>query len=233
MGTARVVAQRLLDLSLVGMAVGCGYEGYQRNAKEDEAAKQKRLAAQIERLRRQRTIASRDQVEKTLQQIAKQYDLSTDDILRRRDSLIKLRDETQALSDKVLKRNAEVSLEVRRLKELLRTREELQKLASSLRLQKRNLTAEVEELKKLAKIREDLQARSTHTGSAVSGEDDELHVLSSRVQERNKVLETEIEELMRLVKVKEELQAKAKASDAPVLTHLNDPVLKKDDSVQS
>lgn len=229
----RTVAQRLLDLSLVGMAVGCGYEGYQRNAKEDAAAKQKRLAAQSERWRRQRAIASRNQVEKTLQEIAKQYDLSTDDILRRRESLLKLRDETQALSDKILKRNSEVSLEVKKLKELIRTKEELKQLASSVRQQKRTLAAEVEELKKLVKIKEDLQARSTHTCSAVAGEDDELQVLSSRVQERNKVLETEIEELMRLVKVKEELQAKAKASEAPVLTHLNDPVLKKDDSVQS
>lgn len=229
----KVVAQRLLDLSLVGTAVGFGYVGYQRNTKENAAAKQKRLSALQERLRQERSLALRNRVEKNFLELAKQYDLKADDLLQKRERLLKIRDETQALSVKVLERNSEVNLEVKKLQKLVKTREELQQLASSLRQQKRTLEAEVEELKKLVKIKEDLQARSTHTCSAVVREEDELQALSSKVQERNKVLEAEIEELMRLVKVKEELQAKADALEAPVLTHLNDPVLKKDDSVQS
>lgn len=234
MGRLKGFSRRLVDLSLVGGAVGCGYVGYHRNAKEDAVAKQKRLSDQQERLRQQRALALRSRVEKNFLELAKQYDLKIDDLLHKREQLIKMRDETQALSMKVLERNSEVTLEVKKLQSLIKTREELKKLASYLRQQKRTLDAEMEELKKLTKIKEDLQARSVQTCSEAAREEYELQVLSSKVQERNKVLEAEIEELMRLVKVKEELQAKAEALDAPILTRLNqDPVLKKDDSVQS
>eukprot|EP00250_Pteridium_aquilinum_P035333 c9159_g1_i1 orf=96-776(+) len=225
MKSVRVGVQRVLDLSLVALAVGCGSVGYYWNSQETPPSKQ-------ERLRAARSLAHRRRVEKAFDDLAKQYDLKVDELVQKRDQMLKMREDMQSLSAKLLQRNKEVALEVEKLQKLVKVKEELQQLASSLRQQKRTLDAEVQELMKIVKIKEDLQARSTQTCSAVVRAEDELQMLSSKVQERNKVLEAEIEELMRLVKVKEELQAKSEALDEPVLTHLSDPILKKDDSVQ-
>lgn len=217
---------RLGDLSLVAMAVGCGYVGYHWNVNEDATAKQ-------ERIRSEQSIAHRRRVEKAFLRLCRQYDLKVDELTKKRDQVYKISNEAQALSAKVLQQSTEIGREIERLQKLLKVREELQQQASSLRQQKRNLDAEVQELSKLVKIKEDLKARSKGTSSTPLTDRDELQILSSTVQERNKVLEVEIEELMRLVKVKEELQAKSEALDVPVITHLGDPMLEKDDSVQS
>ncbi|MCO5595988.1 hypothetical protein L7F22_050040 [Adiantum nelumboides] len=224
-GRVKAGMLRLGDLSLLAIAVGCGYVGYNRNASEDPAAKQQRI-------RREQSLAHRRRVEDAFFQLAKQYDLKADELMKKRDEVYKIREETQTLSTKVLQHSVEVGRDIEKLQKLLKVREDLRQQASSVRQQKRTLNAEVEELSKLVKIKEDLQARSKKTTDSppLTG-NDELQILSLKVQERSRMLEAEIEELMRLVKVKEELQAKAEALDEPVITHLGDQLLKKDDSV--
>ncbi|KAI5076812.1 hypothetical protein GOP47_0008877 [Adiantum capillus-veneris] len=94
---------RLGNLSLLAIAMGCGYAGYNMNASEDAVAKQ-------ERIHHEQSLAHRHRVEKTFFQLARQYDLKVDELIKKRDEVYKIRDETQTLSARVLQHSVRLAV---------------------------------------------------------------------------------------------------------------------------
>ncbi|KAI5074437.1 hypothetical protein GOP47_0010398 [Adiantum capillus-veneris] len=117
---------RLGNHSLLAIAVGCGYAGYNMNASEDTVAKQ-------ERIHQEQSLAHRRRVEKTFFQLARQYDLKVDELIKKRDEASSLRRQKRTL-------NAEVeelpAVQKRRLYSKLKSLQKTYKASELIRPQK-------------------------------------------------------------------------------------------------
>ncbi|KAI5075988.1 hypothetical protein GOP47_0008053 [Adiantum capillus-veneris] len=152
---------RLGNLSLLAIAMGCGYAGYNMNASEDAVAKQ-------ERIHHEQSLAHRHRVEKTFFQLARQYDLKVDELIKKRDEASSLRRQKRTLNaevkelSKLVKIKEDLQARSKRASDspALAANDELQILSSKVQERNRVHEADIEELMRLVKVKEALQAKA-------------------------------------------------------------------------
>lgn len=128
----RFSAQRVLDISIVSLAVGCGSVGYYLNANEDEAARRKRLHEEHARRQRRRVEEVKRRSFEHLKSLSKQHQEKVELLLQKRKEIVALHDEMEALNVRLQEQHKELELEIKEIRRLVKLKEELRMRSQTL-----------------------------------------------------------------------------------------------------
>lgn len=127
----RLKPQRVFDISIVALAVGCASVGYYSNANEDKSAKRSHL--QREQVRRDRLKAeeSKRYLEK-LKSVSKHYEENVELLLQKRQEMQDVLEQMQSLTGRLQKRHKELESKIEELRRLVKEKEDLQTRSQAL-----------------------------------------------------------------------------------------------------